>query len=148
MEKQAPFIRRFDAINDAISMAYHNLSLKLGFSDGESMILYAMYDGEPVTQKEITERTGMSKQTVSSAVRKLVQKGLLEPPEGLRNEPLRLTDRGRKAMRERISLIVHVENQVLSDWTSEERQRFLLLNQRYLDRLRQEISQLSVPEKE
>ena len=84
MEKQAPFIRRFDAINDAISMAYHNLSLKLGFSDGESMILYAMYDGEPVTQKEITERTGMSKQTVSSAVRKLVQKGLLEPQEGLR----------------------------------------------------------------
>lgn len=146
MEKQAPFIQRFDAINDAINMAYHNLSLKLGFSDGESMILYIMYDGDPITQKEIAERTGMSKQTVSSAVRKLVQKGLLENPKGLRNEPLLLTVKGRQALEGKISYIVHIENEILSDWTPEEQQYFLALNQRYLDGLRSKINQLSLPE--
>ena len=131
---------------EAKNMAYHNLSLKLGFSDGESMILYIMYDGDPITQKEIAERTGMSKQTVSSAVRKLVQKGLLENPKGLRNEPLLLTVKGRQALEGKISYIVHIENEILSDWTPEEQQYFLALNQRYLDGLRSKINQLSLPE--
>lgn len=148
MEKQIPFMRRFNAINDATNMAYHNLSQKLGFSDGEAIILYAMYDGGSVTQKEIAARTGMSKQTVSSAVRQLVQKNLLKQPKGLRNEPLRLTGEGQKALEEKISLIVHVENSILSDWTPEEQQQFLTLNERYLDSMRKEINKLTIPEKE
>ncbi|MGN0361771.1 MAG: MarR family winged helix-turn-helix transcriptional regulator [Bilifractor sp.] len=147
MEKQASFMQRFDAINDAINMAYHDLSLMLGLSDGESMILYILYGDKTVTQKEITQRTGISKQTVSSAVQKLVKKGILEKPAGLRNEPLRLTSSGHQILEEKTGCIVHIENQILADWTPEEQQQFLSLNQRYLDRLREEINLLASQQK-
>jgi len=140
-------MQRFDAINDAINMAYHDLSLMLGLSDGESMILYILYGNEEITQKEITQRTGISKQTVSSAVQKLVKKGILEKPAGLRNEPLQLTADGHRTLEEKTGCIVHIENQILAEWTPGEQQQLLSLNQRYLDQLREKINQFASQQK-
>ena len=51
---------------------YHDISMKLGLSDSESMVMYMLYDiQEPLTQSDIVKATGLSKQTLNSAIRKL-----------------------------------------------------------------------------
>ena len=55
---------------------YHDISAQLGLSDSESMILYILYDAqEPLTQSGIAKATGLSKQTLHSAVRRLEREG-------------------------------------------------------------------------
>lgn len=49
--------------------------MKLGLSDSESMVMYMLYDiQEPLTQSDIVKATGLSKQTLNSAIRKLEKK--------------------------------------------------------------------------
>ena len=57
---------------------YHDISMKLGLSDSESMVMYMLYDiQEPLTQSDIVKATGLSKQTLNSAIRKLEKEGII-----------------------------------------------------------------------
>ena len=52
--------------------------MKLGLSDSESMVMYMLYDTQdPLTQSDIVKATGLSKQTLNSAIRKLEKEGII-----------------------------------------------------------------------
>ena len=62
-------------------------------------VLYAIDAHEPVTQKEIAERTGLSKQTVSTVMRALKAEGLVTLSVGeadRREKNVRLTTEGKR----------------------------------------------------
>ena len=69
--------QRLNKNYNEINGLYHDISMKLGLSDSESMVMYMLYDTqEPLTQSDIVKATGLSKQTLNSAVRKLEKEGI------------------------------------------------------------------------
>ena len=75
---------------------YHQASLKLGISDSAMRVLYTVYDcGGSCQLSDIYKRSGISKQTVNSALRKLEADGVIYlKPEAGRGKRVRLTSSG------------------------------------------------------
>ena len=76
---------------------YHETALSQGISDSAQVILYTVCElGDGCLQKDICERSFLTKQTVHSSVRKLEREGFLrlEPGKG-RDMHLFLTEQGR-----------------------------------------------------
>ncbi len=142
MEKLTESMQKYNFINNEINSAYHEASLKLGLTDTESLILYSFCQMDQVSQKEVVRCSGLSKQTVSSAVKKMIKDGILQPLKGEKNEALLLTDKGESLVEEKISHIIRAENQVMNCWTEEERQTFIELNKKYLTMFREELKKL------
>ena len=65
-------IHRINYLNAELNALYHHASLKLGLTDSAAMVLYTIYDnGENCLLSDIYKQSGVSKQTVNSAIRKL-----------------------------------------------------------------------------
>ena len=78
MKQREEFIHRINYLTSEMDAMYHRASLKLGISDSVSLILYTIYDaGGSCLLSEIYKKTGISKQTVNSALRGLEGKGIL-----------------------------------------------------------------------
>ncbi len=65
-------MKRFNYLLGEMDAVYHEISLKLGMSDSAMIILYTICDiGDCCLLTEICRLSGLSKQTVNSALRKL-----------------------------------------------------------------------------
>lgn len=120
---------------------YHDISAQLGLSDSESMILYILYDAqEPLTQSGIAKATGLSKQTLHSAVRRLEREGavVLEKLDG-KSKRIVVTEKGRVKAAQRVRPIVDMEERILDAWPEQDRQQCLLLLERFREQLEKEI---------
>lgn len=143
MEKISEGMRQYNFISSEISAVYHKLNVKLGISDTVSYILYSLYERPGASQNEIVRMTGLSKQTINSAVKKMTAEGFFEPLKGFRNEPLSLTQKGNSFMEDKISVVVHIENSIFRQWDEEKQRMFKKLNEEYLEKLRQGVEELS-----
>ena len=144
MQNQDKTMHQFDAIYGEISNVYHDINRKLGLTDTESIVLYSIAVDETVSQKAICSLSGLSKQTINSAIKKMIQDGILEPLSGQKNENLIPTPKGRKIMEEKISVLIAMENRIFKSWTAEERKIFIDLYTRYLDMLKDECDRLEI----
>ena len=90
-------MRRFNYLLGEIDAVYHEVSLKLGLSDSAMKIMYAICDaGEVCLLQEICFYTGLSKQTVNSAIRKLEEEGILYlEPFNAKSKKVFLTEKGK-----------------------------------------------------
>lgn len=74
--KQETGLKRYNYLFGEIEAVYHEISLQMGLSDSVSRILYAICDeGDRCPLSLICRRTGLSKQTVNSALRRLEEEG-------------------------------------------------------------------------
>lgn len=139
---------QFNTIADEINSLYHRAAGKMGFSDSEFMILYMLYSyGETITQSDIIAISGMSKQTINSAVTKMEDKGWLTRAERSgRKRSINLTETGRKILNEVIGPFQELEETIFDNWTDEERQQFIELNIRYRDAMKSIVDKM--PDKE
>ena len=65
-------MKRFNHLIGEIDAVYHDMALKLGLSDSAMRILYTICNnGESCLLQEICHLSGISKQTINSAIRKL-----------------------------------------------------------------------------
>lgn len=91
-------IHRINYLNAELDALYHHASLKLGLTDSASIVLYTIYDnGEDCLLSDIYKQSGVSKQTVNSAIRNLEKKHIiyLEQHSG-RAKKVVLTDAGKE----------------------------------------------------
>ena len=127
-----------------INALYHEAAVKMGISDSVQNILYVlcMKDGE-CQQSEISRLTGISRQTINSAIRKLEKEELvyLKPGKG-RNTILCLTQKGREFSLEKINPLHEIENKIWNEWTAKERQQYLTLTKKYRDGLKKYMETL------
>ncbi|MGN1389435.1 MAG: MarR family winged helix-turn-helix transcriptional regulator, partial [Bulleidia sp.] len=137
-------IHRFNRINDEITALYHRAFRKLGFSDSEMVILYMLCDySHGLTQSDIINVTGMSKQTVNSAISRMVQNGWIMLGERTNHRrEIRFTETGEAISRDVIVPFIAAEDHLFEGWTAEEKEQFLLLHQRYRDALSTMVDQL------
>lgn len=144
MEMQFQDLKRFNHLIGELDAVYHEMSLRLGLSDSESKILYTICNfGESCLLADVCRLTGLSKQTVNSAVRKLEREGILytQAADG-RAKRLCLTEEGKRHAGCTAFRILEMENAVFSSWPREDVEHYLELTERFLLSLREKARTL------
>ena len=94
-------MKRFNYLTTEIDAAYHEAALKLGLSDSALLILYTICNcGEACLLHDITRLSGISKQTVNSALRKLEDEGVVYL-ESFSGRKKKVSDGKRQSLRKR-----------------------------------------------
>lgn len=137
--------RRINCLNSEIDAAYHAAALKLGLSDSEMRILYTLcLNGAPCPLSEIVSRSGISKQTINSALRKLENAGAvyLETAGG-RKKQVCLTGPGRELTQRTALRLLRIEDEIFASWSQEELERYIALTEKYLASFQEKIRELT-----
>ena len=127
--------RKYAYLSAEITSLYHEAAVKIGVSDTVLDILYVLCEQEgQCLQSDIFRLTGISRQTINSAIRKLERDGLayLKQGEG-RNTLVCLTEKGRDFSAQKARPLFQIENKIWSEWTVDEQERYLLFTQKYRD---------------
>lgn len=137
-------MHRFTYLIGEIDNTYHELALKVGLSDSAMLVLYTLCDmGGECSLQTICSFSGLAKQTVNSALRKLEKEEvvILKQQNG-RNKNVKLTDKGMKLAENTVAKIMKIENEIMDSWTKEEVQQYLSLTERYLNMLKEKLEEM------
>lgn len=137
-------LKKFNYLCSEIDAAYHEAAIKCGLSNSEMDILYTIHDqGEGCSQSSVCRLSGVSRQTIHSAIKKMEKNGwlFLEAGKG-RLMRIFLTEKGRSVMEEKLMPIVRAENEVFENWTEAEREEILRLTQKYLVDFQEKIHKI------
>ena len=113
---------------------YRSAAKNCGMAECAFWILYTLrVEEKSFTQAEICEFLVEPKQTVNSALKKLVAEGYLALSAGTdqRSKLVRLTPKGEQLARERVDRIPEAEAEALRRMTPEECERFIQLMARF-----------------
>lgn len=134
-------MQRFNYLMSETDAAYHEAALRLGLSDSTMLILYTLCNsGGSCLLSEICRLSGISKQTVNSALRKLEgEKVVYLEASGGRKKRVCLTDKGHALAAGTVVRLIEIENGILESWRGEEVEQYLELTRRYLAALRERI---------
>lgn len=137
-------MRRFNHLVSETDAAYHEAALKMGMSDSIMQIMYILCDkGGDCPLGEICRLSGISKQTINSALRKLEAEGIVYlEASGRRKKRVCLTEQGRKLAEETVVKLIEIENGILDSWSRQELEQYLELTRRYLDSFRAKVREL------
>ncbi|MGN0422380.1 MAG: MarR family winged helix-turn-helix transcriptional regulator [Lachnospiraceae bacterium] len=134
--------QRLNKTYNELSGLYHDISVKLGLSDSESMVMYMLYDTqEPLTQSDIVKATGLSKQTLNSAIRKLEKEEIIILEKlNEKSKKIVMTDKGRILIAQKIKPLVDMEDRVLDSWKEEDRLKYLELIEKFKEQFEEEVN--------
>ncbi|WMJ86863.1 MarR family winged helix-turn-helix transcriptional regulator [Anaerocolumna sp. MB42-C2] len=137
-------MKRFNYLISELDNTYHELSQKLGLSDSAMMILYTICNfGESCLLSDILKLSGASKQTISSALRKLEADGIvyLESFSG-KKKMVFLTEKGKLITKKTVSRLITFENEALSTFSEQEQELYFVLTERFLSVLKKKAATL------
>lgn len=139
-------MKRFNYLSRELDAAYHEAAKKLGLSDSAMWVLYTICDnGEPCPLNDICKLSGISKQTINSAIRKLeIEQILYLEAFDRKKKQIYLTEKGRTLAKQTVVHLIEIENTIFDSWEKEEREIYLELMQRYLTMFRNKIKELSI----
>lgn len=137
-------MKRFNYLLGETEAIYHEVSLKLGLSDSAMKVLYTICDnGGSCLLQEICRRSGLSKQTLNSAIRKLEREGMLYlESTGGRVKKVCLTGEGETLVSRTALRIIKMENAIFSFWSKEDVETYLELTERFLLDLKKKSKEL------
>lgn len=130
---------------------YRAAARGFGLSDCAFWVLYALREAErPMTQSDVCAAVYQPKQTVHSALKKLIGEGCLRLAEGRdrRSKYLVLTERGETLVRRTVDPVMAAETAAMDTLTEAERTQFLSLCRRYNTALRQYLPRAVEQDKE
>ena len=130
---------------------YRAVARGFGLSDCAFWVLYALREAErPMTQSDVCAAVYQPKQTVHSALKKLIGEGFLRLTEGRdrRSKYLVLTERGEALARRTVDPVMAAETAAMDTLTEAERTQFLSLCRRYNTALRQYLPRAVEQDKE
>lgn len=127
-------MKRYNHLLGEINAVYHEMSLRLGLSDSAMIILYTICDaGNICPLQDICRRSGLTKQTVNSAIRKLEREGILYlETAGPKTKNVCLTDAGKQLAEQTAMRIIQIENEIFVSWTQTDVQKYLELTEAFL----------------
>lgn len=137
-------MHRFTYLIGETDNTYHELALKVGLSDSAMLVLYTLSDmGGECSLQTICSFSGLAKQTINSALRKLEKEDvvILKQQNG-RNKNVKLTDKGMELAENTVAKIMKIENEIMESWTKEEVQQYLSLTERYLNMLKEKMEEI------
>lgn len=132
-------MKRYNHLFGEIDAVYHEMSLKLGLSDSAMRILYTLCNNENCCPlRDICHLSGLSKQTVNSALRKLEAEGTVYlKSSGLKNKSVCLTEEGQLLADRTARQILKMENEIFEAWPQEDVRKYLELTEQFLEDLKE-----------
>ena len=130
---------------------YRAVARGFGLSDCAFWVLYALREAErPMTQSGVCAAVYQPKQTVHSALKKLIGEGCLRLAEGRdrRSKYLVLMEQGEALVRRTVDPVMAAETAAMDTLTEAERTQFLSLCRRYNTALRQYLPRAVEQDKE
>ena len=124
-------------LNKSFNAFYGTLAGALGLSKSEFAVFYTIKAyGEGCAQRDVCEYCMLSKQTVSSGIEGMVEKGYirLKPGKG-RIQEIYLTGRGKAIMENKLSLVENAENKAYGKLSKADQEKLNELLGRFLDAL-------------
>lgn len=149
MKSSSKYIKRFNHLHGEIESTYHDSSLKYGVSDSVMKILYTICSyGDSFPLSDICRNTGLTRQTVNSALRKLEYDGIiyLEAVNG-KSKKVCLTENGKQLSESTAMRLIEIENAIFDSWAKEDVEKYLELTERFLLSLREKVGQINKEEK-
>ncbi len=136
-------MKRFNHLISEIDATYHEISWKLKLSDSAIQILYTICNnGKDCLLQDICFYTGLSKQTINSAVRKLEAEHVVYlEPVGSKNKKVCLTEDGKRLADQTAGRIIQAENEIFASWEPGDVQKYLDLTEAYLLALRRKATE-------
>lgn len=137
-------LKHINLLHSEIGNVYHDISVQLGLSDSVSNILYTISNfGDSCLLSDIVSMTGIPKQTINSALRKLEKDGIvhLETAEKRRKRVV-LTQSGKLLAEKTAGRMMQMESEIFSSWKEEELSMYMELLRRYLDQLKEKAKEL------
>ncbi len=137
-------LKRYNYLVGEIDATYHEISTKLGLSDSVMRILYSICDnGTARPLQEICRLTGLSKQTINSALRKLEREGIIYlEPLSPKNKNVCLTESGKVMANQSAGQLLALENDIFASWPQEDMEKYIALTETYLLHLRARAAQI------
>lgn len=135
-----------DRLWRSFSNAYSGMAACAGLSDSAFDVLCAVYDlGEGCLQRDVCERVYLGKQTVNSAVHKLVDMGYLrlEPAASGRGRRLFATPEGRDLARRFVVPACEADMAAFSSLSPADQQALVRIEQQYLCALNERFGALA-----
>lgn len=140
----AEYLQSLNSLTAELDNIYHQAALKVGLTDSATLVLYHLlcYNGS-CPLNTICKETGVSKQTINSAIRSLEKNEIiyLTTSNG-RFKIVNLTDKGKLYAHETVGKIFAAEKNVFSSWSEEEITMHVELSKKYINSLRAEINKL------
>lgn len=138
-------LREFNKIYKEFDDLWHETALNIGLSDSAFDILYSVHClGDGCLQRDICALSFGRKQTINSAIQKLVKEGMLLMKQGKGREMhIYLTEAGKDFVKQKVEPLVEVENNVWKEMPPEERQELIRLTKEYVDNYRTKIKKLA-----
>lgn len=137
-------IRRINYLMTEIDALYHQAAVKMRLSDSVARVLYTIYEAKgSCLLSEIYKKTGVSKQTINSALRKLEQDGILylEPYKGNAKKVI-LTSKGEQYVEQTVAKLYAAEIRSFASWSEAEMEMYISLIRKDIDSLRKEIERM------
>lgn len=128
----------FNATINGSEEIYRAVAKSFGLSDCAFWILYCIRQlEEKVTQKDICSFIYQPKQTVHSALKKMVEDGLIEVGDynGKRHKYVTLTEKGEAFSKKTVDLVLVEEIAIFEDMDVSEREIAMKLLAKYSDSL-------------
>ncbi len=137
-------IHRINYLIAEMDALYHQASLKIGLSDSACIVLYTIYDqGEECLLSDIYKQSGISKQTVNSALRILEKKQIiyLENISG-RTKKVVLTAEGKEYVQNTVARLFDAEAAAFASWTEEEMNAYIGYMEKYTVLFQEQVKKL------
>ncbi len=137
-------LKRFNYIVSELDALYHEAAVKLALSDSALNILYTIcWVGDGCQQSDICRLSGISRQTINSAIGRLEQEGILLRKAGQgRKIRLFLTEKGHEIIAQKVQPLVDAEDQMLQSWEDNERKELIRLMGKYRDGFEEKVKHL------
>lgn len=143
-------IYRINCLTEETDAIYHQAAVKFGMSDSALWIFYMLYTNNGKCKlNDIYRTSGISKQTVHSAIRKLETEGKIHLENyDKKSKIVCLTPEGEIYAEKTAGKLYEAECNTFQVWTEEEVDRYLEMTERYNRSLKQQIDKFSWTEEE
>lgn len=140
-KKYREIVHKTNCLSNDMNALYHQAARKLGVADSVLIVSYTLFEkGDGCALYDVYTESGVSKQTINSAIRKLETDGVLylEQDKG-KAKRIRLTESGKRFVERTAGTLFAAECRAFGDWTDEEFDIYLRLMARYNSAFRAEI---------
>lgn len=144
LQKLFDSICKINCLNEEIESLYHQASVKLEISDSVSFVLYMTYINKgKCLLYDIYKSSGISKQTINSAIRKLENEDIvyLEKYNG-KSKIVFLTEKGKDYANQTAKKLYKAEFDTFKDWDEEEMGLYLKLMEKHRNSFKKQIEKL------
>lgn len=130
--------KRYNYLLGEINSIYHDMALKLGLSNSAMNILYTICDNDgECLLRDICRYSGLSKQTINSALRKLEEDDIVKLINTTHKyKTVTLTNKGKELAYSTVMVILQMENSIYNSWSPEDVDMYLKLTERYMNDLK------------